>query len=408
MAESGDGDLLQIQKEIRNQIESILKANRYNPSKCREKCLRLLDRKCAKGAELDPREHEKSQAACNCYGYAAHRFLDSGFSAAAQEILISAWHKFQKIQKTERTYIYKAGISVYLSDIYHRLGDIGASIRWALITQAYDALVDHVKGGAQQRLQEIFGMTSEALDALNKVAAENVSLALRDGKVDWSNPSVFAEDVLMQFVLKHQKFASIFAYESSIREFPLSKEYFTGLLSRTERILGSGKRKHFDGNALEDLACYLFLLIPSWVPRRNVKSVNNEFESDIIVANQVPTSNLNAELFGRTFLVECKNWKRPVGTNQVGYFLYRMRLTHTKFGVIFAKKGITGERDSKENSSDATEARSLINRAFHEDGSICIVINHAELKELARTQSSFWSLLLEKARQVQFGISNYG
>lgn len=48
MAESGDGDLLQIQKEIRNQIESILKANRYNPSKCREKCLRLLDRKCAK------------------------------------------------------------------------------------------------------------------------------------------------------------------------------------------------------------------------------------------------------------------------------------------------------------------------------------------------------------------------
>ena len=39
------------------------------------------------------------------------------------------------------------------------------------------------------------------------------------------------------------------------------------------------------GTVLEDIATYLTLLIPGWIPRRNVKTVYNEFESDIEVSN---------------------------------------------------------------------------------------------------------------------------
>ncbi len=44
----------------------------------------------------------------------------------------------------------------------------------------------------------------------------------------------------------------------------------------------------------------------------------------------------------------------------IGYFLYRIRLTHAHFGVIFAKTGITGDEDQEK------AAYSLIRKAFHE------------------------------------------
>ena len=152
------------------------------------------------------------------------------------------------------------------------------------------------------------------------------------------------------------------------------------------------------GNTLEDLATYLTLLIPGWIPQRNVMTKYNEFESDIIVSDRTQAANLNAELFGRHILVECKNWKDPVGVQDVGYFLYRMILTRTKFGILFASNGITG---SSEKSQGRDAATSLIHRAFAHNGYICIVLSTKDLHELKNGQS-FWTMIVEKAEEVRF------
>ena len=140
------------------------------------------------------------------------------------------------------------------------------------------------------------------------------------------------------------------------------------------------------------------------------QTVYNEFESVciIIASNLVQASNLNAELFGRSFLVECKNWKKHIGVEQIGYFLYRMKLTHTSFGILFASNGITGETESEDEAKIIRKAAtSLIHRAFNEDGIICIVFTSADLL-LLRDGQSFWAtLIVEKARTVQFGQSIY-
>ncbi len=81
----------------------------------------------------------------------------------------------------------------------------------------------------------------------------------------------------------------------------------------------------------------------------------------------------------------------------VGYFLYRMRLTHSRFGVILCRKGITGSKKKE------TAARSLVRKAFHEDGSICIVIDHDDIERLSDTQTTLWALLLERIESVRFG-----
>ncbi|MCI0562084.1 MAG: hypothetical protein MN733_26655, partial [Nitrososphaera sp.] len=103
-------------------------------------------------------------------------------------------------------------------------------------------------------------------------------------------------------------------------------------------------------------------------------------------------------LLGRHFLVECKNWDESVGVRDVGYFLYRMRLTHCSFGVIFAKDNISGKKGKGEIA-----ARSLIRRAFHEDGNTCVVLDRNDLEGLAKRETTFWSMLLSKIELFRFG-----
>jgi hypothetical protein len=185
---------------------------------------------------------------------------------------------------------------------------------------------------------------------------------------------------------------------TSIPEFAPCIPYLERLYEQANRDdLPSSTDK---GNALEYLASYLFLLIPGFLPRRKVIPETRDFENDLVVSNLRPSGNLEAELFGRDFLVECKNWNKKIGVSEVGYFLYRMRLTHTKFGVIFAKNGITG------HNARAAYAENLLRRAFHEDSALCIIIENSDIENIVNEKTMFRSLLMEKTNQLRFGKPN--
>ena len=102
-------------------------------------------------------------------------------------------------------------------------------------------------------------------------------------------------------------------HTSNANEFSLSTVYLDSLLEK----MGRSKTTVDKGKTLEDLATYLTLLIPGWIPRRNVRPEYNEYECDIIISNLIQASNLNADLFGRDILVECKNWRASVGAQEV-------------------------------------------------------------------------------------------
>lgn len=287
---------------------------------------------------------------------------------------------------------------MYLSRMYLGLNDTGAATRWALLTQADDILGQHSKGGGagSKMLLTILGMAEDELSDFNSVASDNLNRVLKGG--DWCKPEAFAEDVIVRFALSRPEASHLLAANSAVSEYPLSSPYLASLLHAVDSGFGTTKGK---GDLLEDLATYLFLLIPSFSPRRNVKDIFDTFETDIVVRNLSTSADPLAEILGRHILVECKNWKDPVGVSDVGYFLYRMRLTHVAFGVIFAANDITG------SSTEEKAARSIIRKAFHEDGSICVIINKSDLEDLQSKSSSFKSFLLEKAEQVRFGKALY-
>ncbi|MCI0581105.1 MAG: hypothetical protein L0332_11315 [Chloroflexi bacterium] len=382
--------------DIRSLLAGYNETN-FDPAAIVAEATNLLDRACAPGGEFDIMVTDEAEQACHAFGGFAQTLLGGRYAFAAESLLIKAWNMFGERQRQTRQRVYRAGLAMHLTLIYQELGDMGAAFWWALHTQADDVLGEHPSGGGAGRhvLLTRLRMTSDALSSFNDVASANLVTVTQELNGDWSCPAAFAEDVVRRFAVENREYASLFSLPTPLQELPLSKPYFAALLSAVTSASADQV-----GRSLETLTTYLFLLVPGWVPWRNVLHNLWAFESDVVVRNLNPAGNITAELLGRHFIVECKNLERRVAVVDVGFFLYRMKLTHSRFGVIIALEGISGEGVQRLGEWAGNQ---LIRNAFHEDGSVCVVITLADLRALLRTQRSFWSLLLEKIESFQFG-----
>jgi len=310
----------------------------------------------------------------------------------AEAILLDLWEMLSQRQEEESTHVNRAMISQYMTELQHTRGERGSAFRWALHTQADDVLGDHSQGGGfgRQWLRGAFGISDSELGILNGIAAGCRAEAMSDG---WATPSGFPEEVVRRLATEQAAGSGLFAKTISDVEFHLSSPYLRVLLERTD---SGGKQAK--GDAAEDAISYLCGLLPGCVPRRNVLDSKLTYEFDLIVQNLSVREHLVARSFGGTFLVECKNWCETVGSQEVGYFLLRMNLTRTSFGIIFSSSGI-----SKGRAGDMA-ATSLITRAFHQNGSLCVAVSRDDLDRLASAKRrSFQQLLFDKIEVLRYG-----
>lgn len=378
---------LLIQDAVSNQAE-------FDPANFLNTVSGKLRAACATGGECD--SAGPNFLGCQGAYFAAADFLSQyDFLSAAEQLLLGWWNDVGDLQLNEQKHVYRANSAYKLTQLYLRQSDFGGALRWALLTQADDLLNENPDGGGagRQWLRTIFGASEAELNELNCVVDESLGI-IKSGNAETPKAYRFAEDIVVRFAQRDISCERFFTQPSSVREFPISLPYLGTLLEGIYAQATTTKKK---GDALELLATYLFLLIPGWFPSRNILDENKGFETDILVSNLSPASNLTAELLGRQFLVECKNWDAPVGVRDVGYFLHRMRLTHCSFGVLFATSDTTGQIKGE------TAARSLIRRSFHEDGSTCIVLTKEDLESLAEGEITFWSLLLREMQRFRFG-----
>jgi hypothetical protein len=324
---------------------------------------------------------------------AAFHLARMGFIDGAENILLDWWEDFGLRQVNQEKRIYRAIIALWLADVHLQAGNRGTAFRWLLHTQADDAFDEH-NGAGTDRLKANFDISDDDLNKLNSLAKSYRDKTNYLGK-QWLTPTVFPEEIVRKFIENDTNF--LMTRLTSSQPFPLSKSYFTALMKYADEIL-EGNNSRAKGQILEDIAAYLLLLLPGYVPRRNLLDQDLVGETDVLVTNLNQTPDITIDLLGRHFLVECKNCAQRVGVRDVGYFLYRMKLAHVQFGIIFSNEGITGDR-KKEKA-----ARALVRRAFHEDKSLCVIIDRKDLDELANQEKpSFWAMLLRKIEEFRFG-----
>lgn len=315
------------------------------------------------------------------------------FNALKFDLIITIFDQLATLQKQENRRIYRATLAKFLAKNYLLIGDKGAAIRWGFIGLADDILGSHARPthtANYQLLNTDCGIHKSILRIFEDIAKENLA-NIND---NWSQSVAFAEDVLVKFVSSPEarEVSHVLAESSRVSEFPLIPAYFESLFTRLEKTSSNNN----DGKALEDIATYLCLLISSWLPMRNLKQPGNNSETDVMISNLNPLGNLNAELLGRHFLVECKDLNNAVGVQQVGYFLYRMHLLHTHFGILFASNGITGDKTGD-------NAKYLLSRAFNEDRLTCIVVTKDDLEKLKKQEISFGTMIVAKMNEFRFG-----
>jgi hypothetical protein len=131
------------------------------------------------------------------------------------------------------------------------------------------------------------------------------------------------------------------------------------------------------GRALEDLVCYLFEAIPGiTVTERNVTNPFRTEELDVAFWNDLHRRGL--WFLPTTLLVECKNWSRPVGSDEVAYFVRRLQNRSLNLGFLVSARGITG------SASELTDAHFQIATAL-KDGVRVLVIDRSEIEQLAHS-----------------------
>lgn len=141
------------------------------------------------------------------------------------------------------------------------------------------------------------------------------------------------------------------------------------------------------GRALEDLICYLFGRIPGVsITKRNTL---NQFESEEIDVALWNRPNADGFYFLPSIvLVECKNWSRAIGSEEVSWFDAKLRRRAQRFGILVATNGITG------NAVDVNAAHEIVRTALAE-GRQLVVITRPEIEAFRHTNHVV-SLVQEK------------
>lgn len=148
-------------------------------------------------------------------------------------------------------------------------------------------------------------------------------------------------------------------------------------LERLFRKCDDASTNHEKGQALEDLICDVFGIVPGIsVARRNTLSTFRDEEVDVALWNDKFPEGF--PFLPHIILVECKNWSKPVGSMEVGWFVSKLEDRGLSFGILVALNSITGSSEER-SSAHQTVARAL------SQGRQLIVIDRRTLEQLSTT-----------------------
>ena len=118
--------------------------------------------------------------------------------------------------------------------------------------------------------------------------------------------------------------------------------YDQAVVQRYLSIVDNPPSEAAKGKAFEDLSCYLLNGIPGIkITARNEMNTFATEEIDVACMNEKHPAGLSG--LDDFFLVECKGWKEAVNSEQVAWFLTKIRHRGVRFGILIAANGITGQ-----------------------------------------------------------------
>lgn len=165
-------------------------------------------------------------------------------------------------------------------------------------------------------------------------------------------------------------------------------------LDRIVTAIGANEK----GRALEDFICFLFPIIPGVeIAERNALNAFQTEEVDVALWNARHQRGLY--FLPHLLLIECKNWSHACGSQEVSYFVSRLRQRGCDHGILLATNGITGIPE------DLTRAHFEIATALAE-GIRVLVVTPADIENVTSSDDMV-TLLKRKLCQLIVSGTNF-
>ena len=296
----------------------------------------------------------------------------------AVAIYSAMYDSFLRLQFEKSERVHKGMPLVWIADCYLSLANVPLSKRFLMLTLIEDAIreegkVDPAATGSYPRLALRHGLSDNEIKQYAKEAY--------DVWQDDPTNAMFPEFVLQEL---DKKWIVEVPSPNDAGLYKANTVYISYLLDH----LGDGS-----GKKLERLADYVLSSIPGCRTAMRKRSYSTDY--DIVCSVEGPEVDFRAE-FGRYFICECKDWKKPADFTAFAKFARVLDSTKAKFGIIFSREGISGEGETQ-----YAEREQL--KVFQDRGMVIVVIDREDLQFLADS-GNLVSLLRERYEQVRLDL----
>lgn len=275
--------------------------------------------------------------------------------------------------------IHKGMPLVWICECYLMMGFTALPKRYLMLTLIEDAISEKGKvssetGGIYFRLVWRHGLPDSELQ---RYAEQAYKLFLQN-----PDESLFPEWTLQEI---DNNWMTEFPTSQEAAVYSANPRYVKHLMSRLSDASGA---------TLERLADYILSCMPGCRTTRRRRSHSSDY--DIICSVEGLEVDFRSEL-GRYFVCECKDWQSPADFTTMAKFCRVLDSTKSRFGILFSKKGISGEG----KTADA-EREQL--KVFQDRGMVIVVVRQEDIESVARGVN-FINMLRAKYERVRLDLA---
>jgi hypothetical protein len=305
----------------------------------------------------------------------------------ATEVSLAWYERINTLQAENNARYHKGGVAHQLGNCYLTLGDFSRAAWFFTMAFIEDSLSDR-----KPEINSTPATQTLRIRNWGGLNFQSIAATAQKTKQEQSDLCRYPETVIVHLA-REQKLVLPFA--KGDENIPINRPFLNQLISNLETNTNDDKKK-----TLEFLASYLAISLP------NVKIVPNartlDYEMDLVVIQRSSSPTYLLEALGRSFLVECKNWAKTVGVEQLNHFVAKMRFHRCKCGIIFSPEGISG---GKQSAGGLQNARLTQLRWYQQDECVVIVVAMSHLKEMVNGSLNFADILLRGYESIRFGVS---
>jgi restriction endonuclease len=276
---------------------------------------------------------------------------------------------------------------VWVSDFYRKLNCPHLAFRYLLLSGISDAIRD--KGTVDPNLGFYFRARW-----LERLSEEEIQRFYADSFAEYQTNGdykFFPEYILPKV---SQRFTPPYPSATELNIFAVNRFYASSILTKIKQRTG-----RVAGKDLEALAGYLLGCIPGFEVTINL--VTGESEVDGLIRNRGPRYDFREDL-GTYLPVECKDWSKPIGSKEVGWFVNKLLTQECRAGILFSSRGITGEATTG-SEKDVRYAALTLLKAYQRAGRIVIVLSEEDFHAASRGENLI-RLLQNAYEEVRFDI----